>query len=492
MPSGRKIQCASIGALIFAFAFVIIGIIGISVGPKILQNQIISQLPLKVGSDQLDSWKTPPVPVYLQFWLWECVNAMDVIQGTKPFIVQRGPFTYLENRTKTGIYFNENNTVTYRQPISYTFLRNMSAEDEFAEITMINAPIVTIVSLVRNQSNITQEIFNFFKNVFNESLFVKHTAREWIWGYEDPLLKAVKSIPILSDLIPDDHFGYFYGQNGTDDGLYTVFTGASNINLLNNIDKWNGVSYLSYWKTLRGNQINGTDGSWFPPLINKDLQAERLYLFSTDVCRSLYAKFERHSSVLKIPTEIFSIPSEVFLNATLNPDNAAFGNYDSGVLDVSACRQGAPIFISLPHLLYGADKYVNAVDGIAPDPSLHRTIFEVEPHTGLVLSAQKRLQINVQMKPDPLIDDLKHISEIILPAIWINESTIIDQKSANDLNNKVLRFFTIIRWVSILLIPVGVLIFVTTIVILAKRRSRGKFTPIINGRSSNSIEADDD
>jgi hypothetical protein len=257
-----------------------------------------------------------------------------------------------------------------------------------------------------------------------------------------------------------------------------------------------GVSSLPYWKTPYANQINGTDGSWFPPLYNKDVSSQRLYLFSTDVCRSLYAKFAGHSSVLSIPTESFSIPSEVFLNSTLNPDNAGFGSFDSGVLDVSSCRQGAPIFISLPHLLYASDRYKEKIDGIAPDSELHQTILEVEPHTGLVLNAQKRLQINVFIAPEQYIDDLKLVKEVILPAIWINESTTIDQKSADDLTNQVLRYFTIVRWVSIVLIPVGGIIIIITIVLLAKRRSRhtsiSASTPLLYADSHNSISSHND
>jgi len=213
-------------ALAILFAFATIGIIGIVLGPGILQNQISNQLPLTVYSDQVASWEVPPVPIYFQVWLWECVNVNDALHGVKPYIVQRGPFTYLEHRRKEGVAFNENYTVSYRQKISYTFVPEMSVDEEL-EITMVNTPLVTIVSLVRSQSNFTQEIFNFVAELFNESLFVKHTAREWIWGYEDLLLKEAKKIPILQDLIPDDHFGYFYGQNGTDDGLYTVFTGTT-------------------------------------------------------------------------------------------------------------------------------------------------------------------------------------------------------------------------------------------------------------------------
>jgi hypothetical protein len=146
----------------------------------------------------------------------------------------------------------------------------------------------------------------------------------------------------------------------------------------------------------------------------------------------------------------------------------------------------------LPHLLYAADQYKDHVDGISPDSNIHRTVLEVEPHTGLVLSAQKRLQINVFIKPDEFIDDFKRITEMILPAIWLNESTTIDQKSANDLNNQVLRYFTIVRWVSIVLIPVGVIIFIITIVLFKKRRSQPETQPLLFAGVNNPYTTDSD
>jgi len=226
MASSRCVACLSFFGLVIACALVIVGIVGIVVGPDILQNQISSQLPLNPYSDQVDSWETPPVPIYLQFWLWECVNPDEVFIGGKPMLVQRGPFTYLEHRTKTGVAFNENYTISYRQPISYTFLRDKSFADEQYQVTMINTPFVTIALLIRNQSIFIQETFTFLTYLFDDTLFAKHTAGEWIWGYEDPILRAVKNNPILSPFAPDDRFGYFNGSNSTDDGLYTVFTGA--------------------------------------------------------------------------------------------------------------------------------------------------------------------------------------------------------------------------------------------------------------------------
>jgi hypothetical protein len=244
MVSSRCILGSAVFACLFSCILIITGIIGIVFGPNILQNQIINQLPLTSDSNQLDSWSTPPVPIYLQFWLWECVNVAEVLRGYKPMLVQRGPFTYLEHRRKVGIAFNDNYTVSYRQPISYTFLRNMSVDDEQMPVVMVNTPMVTIVSLIRNQSKVIQELVNVIQEYYNETLFIKRTVGEWLWGYEDPLLKAARKVPILQDLIPDDHFGYFYGQNATDDGLYTVYTGRISLKIIEIIM----IIFLSRWK----------------------------------------------------------------------------------------------------------------------------------------------------------------------------------------------------------------------------------------------------
>ncbi|CAF4665924.1 unnamed protein product [Rotaria sp. Silwood1] len=442
--------------------------VGIVFGTELLKAQINKQLPLSTDSDQLDSWISSPVPIYVQFWLWECVNVDEVVQqGLKPMFIQHGPFTYLKRRVKIDVHFNLNHTVSYHQPVSYTFQRNMSSNDEELPIKMMNTSIISLLALSHNLSNITHELINLIAKVFNESLFVTHTAREWIWGYEDPLLKAAKRLPIVGQFVPDDHFGYFYRQNNTDNGIFTVFTGEDDINRLNYIDKWNGISVLPYWHTPSCNQINGTDGNWFPPLTSVN---KRLYLYSTEICRSIYITFEYHSSVLNIETESFSIPAEVFYNGTINPDNVGFGTLDSGVLDVSKCKQDAPIIISLPHFLYAAERYKSRINGLMPNADIHRTVLEIEPFTGYVLNAQKRLQLNILIQYDPLFDDLKNLHDLILPALWLNQSGTIDQKTANELHKKVLRYFPIVHGISIAFVIFGV-VSITVIIIVRIRRS---------------------
>ena len=55
----------------------------------------IQNLVLQEGSASFENWLNPPVPVYMQFWVWNVTNANDVILGTqKAKLVQMGPYTY--------------------------------------------------------------------------------------------------------------------------------------------------------------------------------------------------------------------------------------------------------------------------------------------------------------------------------------------------------------------------------------------------------------
>ena len=142
--------------------------------------------------------------------------------------------------------------------------------------------------------------------------------------------------------IKDNKFGLFYGPtgNGSDDGVYKVGSGVGDISDLNQIISWNNTSNLTYWSTPECNMINGTDGSLWHPFVTKN---ETLYIFSTDVCRSIYVTYEETRTKHDIELYRFVPPPEVFANSSLNPDNAGFcvpECLDSGVLDISQCKGG--------------------------------------------------------------------------------------------------------------------------------------------------------
>jgi hypothetical protein len=65
--------------------------------------------------------------------------------------------------------------------------------------------------------------------------------------------------------------------------------------------------------------------------------------------------------------------------------------------------KGIPIIQSSPHFLYCDDRYLKEVIGLKPEMAKHRTQLYVEPTSGVLMKANKRIQFNVQLYKDPRI-----------------------------------------------------------------------------------------
>ena len=49
---------------------------------------------LTEGSRVFDSWKDPPVPVYMQYFFFNVTNPEVFLEGGKAALTQIGPYTY--------------------------------------------------------------------------------------------------------------------------------------------------------------------------------------------------------------------------------------------------------------------------------------------------------------------------------------------------------------------------------------------------------------
>jgi len=48
-------------------------------------------------------------------------------------------------------------------------------------------------------------------------------------------------------------------------------------------------------------------------------------------------------------------------------------------MTISPCKQNAPVFVSAPHFYMGAQKFVDAVEGLHPNKQQHETFLDIEP-----------------------------------------------------------------------------------------------------------------
>uniref|UniRef100_A0A023FTG2 Putative plasma membrane glycoprotein cd36 n=1 Tax=Amblyomma parvum TaxID=251391 RepID=A0A023FTG2_AMBPA len=185
--------------------------------------------------------------------------------------------------------------------------------------------------------------------------------------------------------------------------------------------------------------INGTDGGQFPPFLSKD---STLYVFSTDLCRSMYFRYEKDTEVHGIRAWRFTIPATLFESADRREENRCFCLTSpvcpkSGITHVSACRKGAPIVLSSPHFYQGDEDFVRAVHGLRPNKERHETFLDIHPLTGLVMRASKRLQINVDLKQNDRLTLLKNVKDTVFPVVWIEERAELAPAMAEEFKQKV-------------------------------------------------------
>ncbi|XP_010164697.1 platelet glycoprotein 4 isoform X2 [Antrostomus carolinensis] len=382
---------AVIGAVLAIFGGVLIPVGDYLIGKAIKKEAVISN-----GTIAFENWLVPGSSVYREFWVFHVQNPSEVLeQGARPKLEQRGPYTYrVRYLPKENITENSDGTISYMLPNVARFEPDMSVGSENDTITCLNLAVVAAPALYTN--TFIQLLLNTWIKSSKSSMLQNRTVKELLWGYKDPFLNKVP-FPL------DPVLGVFYPYNGTFDGLYKVYTGKEDIKKTAIIESYK----------------------------NK---------------RSIYGVFQGKQEVKGISLYRFAVPREAFASPTEVGDNYCFCTDEvisqnctlAGVLDISACKAGRPVFISLPHFLHASDSILHNVEGLSPNEKEHETYLDIEPITGFTLQFAKRLQVNLLVRPAPKIEALSKVKKpYVFPILWLNESAVIGDDKAEMFRNKV-------------------------------------------------------
>lgn len=133
------------------FSFISIGILLIVSVTSIFNFMINLAYTITPGSFSYNMWEKLPVPIYLHSYFWNWTNPHEIYNhSVKPRFVEMGPYVFKEDKQKTNVTWNKNDTLTFRQKRVWTFDREKSVGPLTDQLTQLNP--VALVSLQLRQT----------------------------------------------------------------------------------------------------------------------------------------------------------------------------------------------------------------------------------------------------------------------------------------------------------------------------------------------------
>ena len=135
----------AVSGLVFLFGILLIigGILVLLLFRSFVHNLIMSEIPLRPGSQVTQAWIQPPVRPLLQMYFFNTSNPEGFLRGEKPQLVEVGPYVYEEEWEKVNVTWeDEGEHVKYRLKKVFRFRHDLSGQlMESDRLTLPNVPM---------------------------------------------------------------------------------------------------------------------------------------------------------------------------------------------------------------------------------------------------------------------------------------------------------------------------------------------------------------
>lgn len=234
-------------------------------------------------------------------------------------------------------------------------------------------------------------------------------------------------------------WGLFRDRNVTLRKPVTVNHGMSNLSKKGWVEKFDNSTTFGWWEEGSScDKVGGQDGGTLPPVVDRFKEME---MFVSLMCRKINLQFENMTTHSGLQSYRFIPPPNALGSHTdqdpntQNLDNSCFCQqskgfscFKSGVLNLEPCKAtpelplGAPIALSFPHFYQADQSYLDAVEGMKPNKTLHQFYLDIEPTLGFPLAIRPRFQLNAIIRRDPHIEIMRNFSEeLVLPFLWAQD-----------------------------------------------------------------------
>ncbi|OAD59694.1 Sensory neuron membrane protein 2 [Eufriesea mexicana] len=386
-------------------------------------------------------------------YLFNVTNPDEVMRGSYPNLAEVGPITYDEIYEKQVMSVDEeSDEITYITRSTYTFNKYLSLNiTKRNKINILNPAYIGTISMLSSlPPDIMKRYGNDIPKLFpnRSSIFLKASPMEILFdGVKvscnlkkfpelDMVCKTLISNPppVLRETDREGIYllSIFQRMNYTFRGPFSVNRGLKDITRLGDITSYKGKRVQTLWSSDSCNTVRGTDTITWAPLV------EPLPFVSTfvpELCRTVEADYEDEVSIHGLTGSRFVMKERTWLKNETEcycvEVNHVPQCLPQGLIDVTEC-QGVPVILSEPHFLHGDPQLLTYAQGLSPDESVHGTYIVIEPYTGTPLSGEKKTQLNLELKKQP-VKLLSNVSEGFFPLMWTVEADYEDEVSIHGL-----------------------------------------------------------
>jgi len=258
-------------------------------------------------------------------------------------------------------------------------------------------------------------------------VFTTKNVNEWLWVGHDPLLNF---------FYPNARAALFTNytneeQARTKELSNIQYTGKKDIKMINSYYQWHEKSSIDdIWRDIE--TVNGTDGYGFQPGLN---QNNNLTVWMEEIIRKIHLYAPNSTELYGINLQKYvPVPETFQVNDKFYQSIAGFANLTG--------PKNSPIFISKPHFLDVPADWSTKVAGLQPSRDAHDTYLAVEPLTGVVMDAKKRLQLNIYIPNNPSQFDIFSVTNqfpknTMYPVLWVQEGSQITPDQAQKFKSKI-------------------------------------------------------
>lgn len=153
--------------------------------------------------------------------------------------------------------------------------------------------------------------------------------------------------------------------------------------------------------------------------------------------------------------------------------------------------------LTFPHFLDTSEEYTSLVEGLNPDPELHKTMVILEPvrvllptryrsshiciniflisqqNTGNPLVGHKRAQFNMFIRPIPGFESMANIKTALIPILWVDEGILLNEEMITLMRTTLIDRLVLVDVLHWVLFGGGLAIFVVFLIWYLCTRNNG-------------------